>query len=180
MSLTILLVSVLMMLGQRTGPEHHGTSFPGVEQLPAPMGRFVVRYFAPTAKVEGQHEVRVVDRTTGMSCWSFKFMRSIDVLSSPVGTAFAVTDWTGSNTSDLTVIVPAESCRVISLPEELLHSLGEAAIPKDTNHVYFEAQSWRTEKVLRFHVWGDTGSSVRKDFNLEFEYELGAKVRSTR
>jgi len=157
--------------------EASSATFPGVTELGSPDGSFVIRYLDQAPGTQESHEVRLIDRRTGRSCWALTFERSVDVLWSPTGRALAVTDWAGSNLADLVVILPADACRRVSLPEELASSLGEAALPKEPNHIYFEAKRWRSADVLEFRVWGDVGVNSRQEFDQTFEYTLDGKVR---
>jgi hypothetical protein len=153
---------------------NHSTTFPGPEELRAPSGPFVLRYFTRDDD-DYNHELRLIDTRTDKPCWSLKFMRSADTLWAPSGVALAVTDWIGSNVSELTVVIPEESCPVVSLADEVIRSLGHSVLPESTNHEYFEASSWR-DKTLLFRVWGDMGAEVREEFKKSFEYQFGGNV----
>jgi hypothetical protein len=124
---------------------------------------------------EFRHELRLIDTQTDRPCWSLKFMRSVDALWAPTGAALAVTDWVGSNISELTVVITGETCRTVSLSDELIRSLGTSVLPESPNHEYFQASSWRGNTLL-FRVTGDTGAGVRKEFEKPFEYQLGGRV----
>jgi hypothetical protein len=88
-----------------------------------------------------------------------------------------VTNWVGSNVADLVVVLPEDACRQISVHDEIAGSLGPGVLPSAPNHIYYEAKRWRTPEVLEFHVWGDTGVESRKDFDQDFEYTIGGRVR---
>ena len=150
-------VFTVLLLSARLTAEQKRLSFPGVEEAAAPTGPFVLRYIKP-ASSESEHEVRIVDRSKGSSCWSYRFLRQVDALWSSDGGAVALTDWTGSNLADLIVVFPTQKCRAVSIPDALVRSLGKSVLPKDSNHMYYEATSWRTPTVLEFKVWGDSGS----------------------
>ena len=75
------------------------------------MVRLYIRYVARAPETGEPHEVRGVDQRTGRSCWALTFERGVEVLWSPSGGAFVVTEWLGGDVADLIVVVPTSAPR---------------------------------------------------------------------
>lgn len=134
-----------------------GITFPGAKlETPSPMSKYSVRYNTIDAEGPyGPHGLFLVDSATGESKLVLGFERSADVLWSPDGQFLAVTNWFGSNVSEVFVF-QLTSLEKVEIRSVLKKAIGifpwERAIENLSE--YFEALSWETSSTLKVRVNG--------------------------
>lgn len=152
-----------------------GPSFPSQNpQICDPSGRYAVVWKRGLDE-DKPHHLFLKDLSSGRVAEILAFYRQADVLWSPDGQHVAVTDWVGSNVSEVIVFQPGNK-QSINLADEFYHSLGKQPEIEDSDHVYFEAVSWLGPRKLLFKVFGHGAPEIR-EFEHFFEYDVSGAVR---
>lgn len=144
-----------------------GLNFPGEHpEALAPSAKYSVRYQRIDAKGPyGPHGLFLVRKESGESKLILGFERSADVLWSPDGQFLAVTNWFGSNVSEVLVFKVA-GMEKTDIRGVLTKHIGVFPWRRDIENLseYFEALSWETPSRLKFLV---RGHGLRKDKGVE-------------
>jgi hypothetical protein len=144
-----------------------GLNFPGEHpEVLAPGGKYSVRYQLVEAKGPyGPHGLFLVNKESGESKLILGFERSADVLWSPDGQFLAVTNWFGSNVSEVFIFKVA-TIEKADIRGVLKKNIGVFPWTTDIENLseYFEALSWETPSRLKFLV---RGHGLRKDKGVE-------------
>jgi hypothetical protein len=166
-------LAALLLAGRAPAAE---VRFPGHARAVDPTGRVAVVYRELSAcGSENPHELSVVDLPTGTRTLLLTFPRGASVLWDSFGTAFAVTDWGGSDFSTVRVFFADRARRPVDVNEELRRTVGLAPALTGNHHVYVEAVKWQTRQTLRFRVRG-YGDRDPNGFEQLFDYSLGGKI----
>lgn len=144
-----------------------GITFPGeVTEVSAPLKKCSVKYEnIGTAGPYGPHGLFFVDSATRESKFIIGFERFVEVLWSPEGTFLAITNWFGSNVSEL-FVARVTSLNTLEIRDVL--EVAEGDLPGESEienlNEYFEALSWETSSILKFKI---QGRGLRKDGSIE-------------
>jgi hypothetical protein len=169
-----LVFSVLFLLADEPVAQ---VQFPGPAHAPDPSGRYDVVYRElPTEAPENRHELSLRDTAGGQQRRLLTFGRSAAVLWAPDGNAVAITNWLGSNVSEVTVFFSAGTPHPIDIDDELSRAFGALPERYQNDHVYVEAVRWLSARTLRFRLWGH-GDHNPKGFNELFDFPLAEKPR---
>ena len=116
---------------------------------------------------------------SGRSKMLLSFARSADLEWSPDGNALAITDWIGSNVSEVLVFVPAHSYKLLNVDQSIVAFSKPLRSRQPVSHQYFEALGWRNASILRIQV---SGRSERTTFAFKYcyEYTLNGKVKQVK
>lgn len=154
-------------------------SFPSkLREIRDPSGHYAVTWKRGGTTEAKPHRLFLKDLPTGHVTKILEFYRQIDVLWAPGGRFVAVTDWTGSNISQVLLFQPGRK-KVINLADSLDHLPEEQPGISDSVHVYFEAISWNGPRKLLFRVFGDTFDSAApglRPFEHYFEFDTSGVV----
>lgn len=103
----------------------------------------------------------------------YRFDRACDVLWSPDSSHLAITDWLGSNLSDVLVLLPHDKPKSRSL-RDLFPS---GAIPRAeiAGHCYFEANRWLDAHRLLIRIFGHADSGDFHEFDYKWVFDLRSK-----
>jgi hypothetical protein len=155
-----------------------GPSFPSENrEIRDPLCHYAIIWEEPLTQCK-PHGLLLKDLRTGSLSKLLEFYRSVDVLWAPNGRFVAVTDWTGSNISQILLFQPGKK-KPLNLADELRHSLGIQPEVSSNHHVHFEALSWEGDKKLRFKVFG-YGDHDRNGFEHYYEYDVSGVVRKAK
>lgn len=101
-----------------------------------------------------------------------RFDRSCDVLWSPDSAHIALTDWLGSNLSDVLIYSPEHPKTATSLSSVFPSN----AIPEVElrGHCYFEATKWLDEHRLSVRVFGHTDEVQAHSFQHKYVFDVQA------
>jgi hypothetical protein len=142
--------------------------FPGNKKIYSPSGQHSLSWEEPKNGGETHHVFYDGDTRTEL----LAFYRSVCVHWVPAENFFALTDYTGSNVSQVLIF----SLDSIKQPREIVDYLPE--IPKakvaNSSHGYIEVTGWN-DKGLSVRVWGDT-----LDTSEPFEFAVSCEVDSKR
>lgn len=164
--ITVLIVLALMAAPFGVAGDAFKVSFPGTSEAPDPSGRYSIIWVDSKP-----HDLFFKNLKTDKRRHLFTFNRHLDVLWSPDGNAFAITDWGGSDYSEVLVYSPASLNKPINLQEVLKRSFGSLPEVQKNHHVYFEALDWSVPWLLRFKIHG-YGDYSPGGFDLFFNYKL--------
>ena len=114
---TIVPLLALLITG-RVALAAEAVSFPGHDQAIAPQGRYAIVYRELYPTPGPNHQILLKDLQTGSGTPLLSFDRHADVLWAPDGDCVAITDWVGSNVSELFLVFPARSAKRVDLQEE--------------------------------------------------------------
>ena len=157
-----------------------GPSFPSqLTQIPAPTGDYALTWKRGALEEGKPHQLFLKNLSTGHVLKILEFQRQVDVLWAPNGRFVAVTDWIGSNVSEVLLFQPGNK-KVRNLADCLYDSLGEQPELSHSIHSYFEAVSWNGSRKLLFRVFGDTSDNEASDlrpFEHYFEFDISGAVR---
>jgi len=152
-----------------------GVAFPASAGTKArsPDGNWLVTCYDPTDnKAENGHLLLL--KSSNASFELRRFNRACDVLWSSDSCHVAITDWLGSNLSDVFIYSTSDPPKSKSLRD---------LFPSDTiraeelkGHCYFEASKWIDSHRLRIRVFGhtDEGHSYSFQHKYIFDVETGA------
>ncbi len=164
--IVLFFIVVCLMLGGND-LQAGGLNFSGDRpEALAPNGKYSVRYHRIDAKGPyGPHGLFLVNKESGESDLILGFERSADVLWSPDGQFLAVTNWFGSNVSEVFVFKVA-TMKKTDIGVVLKNNIGVFPWTRDIENLseYFEALSWETPSRLKFSV---RGHGLRKDKGVE-------------
>ena len=156
-----------------------GPSFPREKrEIRDPSGLYAVTWKRGEDAGGKPHRLFLKNLGTGRLSKLLDFYRQADVLWAPNGRFVAVTDWTGSNVSQILLFSPGRK-KVVDLADELDRSLGILPEISGNDHVYFEALSWDGSQKLLFKVFGH-GEHDRNGFERTFEYNVSGVVREAK
>ncbi len=101
------------------------------------------------------------------------FDRGCDVLWSPDGSHLAITDWLGSNLSDVFVYSPLHPTEGRSLRD----TFPSGTIPESElrGHCYFEATKWIDAQHLRVRVFGHVDAADGREFEHRYVFDLRSR-----
>jgi hypothetical protein len=164
-------ITILIGLALMAGPlgvagEVFKVSFPGTSEAPDPSGRYSIIW-----SYSKRHDLFFKNLKTDKQHHLLTFNRHVDMLWSPDGNAFAITDWGGSDYSEVLVYSTVRLNKPINLQDVLKKSFGSLPEVQKNHHVYFEALDWSEPWLLRFKVHG-YGDYSPGGFDILFKYKL--------
>lgn len=138
--------------------------FPGNKKINSPSGKHTLSWEEPKNDDETHHVFYEGDEKTELMA----FYRSVCVHWSPTEKFFALTDYTGSNVSQVLIF----SLSSIKNPREIVDYFPEIVKAKFSKsfHGYIEVTDWTT-KGLSIRVWGDTLNPFEP-----FEFKVSCEV----
>lgn len=162
LSIIVLLSAVIPVLGA-------AVQFPSAARSKSPDGKWQVECKSEEANAESVHSL-LLKRVGGTSVELRRFDRHCDTLWSPDSSHLAVTDWLGSNMSDVFVYSVSNSASVKSLSD----AFPTNAIPSVElrGHCYFEAIKWVDRFHLRFRVFGHTDEVRGRIFDHKYIFDI--------
>jgi hypothetical protein len=132
-------------------------SFPGtVTYITDPTSRFQIRWAEPDGS--SPHRLLFADVGSSGGAPFLKFDRSVLVVWAPNGKAFAVTNRTGSDTSEVLVfgVPPAQPNRLLPVFPARVRKLVET-----NHHAYLDVVTWDREGLtIHAHGYGDASSNT--------------------
>ena len=102
-----------------------------------------------------------------------RFDRSCDVLWSADSAHVAITDWLGSNLSDIFVYAITNSQSGTSLRD--LFPTGAIPDSEIRGHCYFEATKWLDSQRLRIRVFGHTDQTSSHEFDYAYVFDISSQ-----
>jgi hypothetical protein len=173
----LLVFWILLSLALVGAAHAAGTSFPPDSLQPAVARNPSGTYEAIWSPASGAHAQRLYlkDVRTGRTHKLVEFDRGVDVLWSPDGRRLAITNWLGSNVSEV-IVLRLGARRRTNLADALYKSLGIQPEISGNDHIYFEALRWVGPKRLLFSVSGH-GDRNLEEFKEYFTYDVSGVVR---
>jgi hypothetical protein len=158
-----------------------GPSFPSENyEIRDPSGHYAATWKRGGLAEDKPHRLFVKDLSSGRVSRLLDFYRQVDVLWAPDGRFLAVTDWTGSNVSQVLLFQPGKK-KVINLADVLYRSLGKQPEISNCDHTYFEAIRWEGPKKLVFKVFGDGAADMKRfEFERNFVFDVSGVVREVK
>lgn len=155
-------------------PNARTASFPEESEYPSPDKRYVIVEI--NNRREPYHTVFLRDNARGTQRKLFTYGRHISLLWNISGTTFAVTDYVGSNSSQVSVYAVDEGRAPVRALDLLFSELPEDArkalrAELTNHHVYLEASAWVAPTVLSVEVSGH-GSANPGGFKRFYEAKL--------
>ena len=152
-----------------------GVSFPSTESSVSPDRHWVVR--CQTAKQGDGYLHKILLRRVDalLEAQVYASGRSCDVLWSTAGDKLAITDWSGSNISEIYIVENSKaSCRPLVVGE------ADKLILRDEleGHIYHEALRWEGPSQLLIRIFGHTDANPSHGFAYYFLIDIttgGAK-----
>lgn len=158
-------LSILVVLIASVASASSKVSFPGPsKEAPDPTGKYVVVW-----SDSKPHELFVKDLKDQNILPLLAFDRHVDVLWSINGKLLAITDWGGSDYSNVFIYFPNKSKTPVDLKTAFKNALGELVEIEKNHHVYFEALEWNDQELLKFKIHG-YGDYNPNGFEKVFEY----------
>ncbi len=164
--ITSVIIVLLIFAPPQIGAASYKVSFPGISEAPDPSGRYSIIW-----SDSSPHELIFKNLKSAKSRHLLTFNRHIDVLWSPDGNAFALTDWGGSDYSEVLIYSSARIGKSVNLRHVLKKTLGLLPEVQKNHHVYFEALDWSEPWWLRFKIHG-YGDYSPAGFDKFFKYNL--------
>ena len=130
--------------------EDHYSFPPDGQTCTDPSGRFSIHWQQATDKTS--HCLSLISEGSRNATQFYAFNRSADILWSPSGNRFAVTDWGGSDFSEVWVIESRNPTNQVNAEDCLPYKVVQEA--KKNHHLYFEAKKWISEDRLIIRAWG--------------------------
>lgn len=172
----VLLVAALALSASKPAPPK--VEFPGPGVAADPSGRYLIQW--REASYAAPHELFLFDVHAQTSVLLWEFPRSVSVLWAPGGRRVAVTDFSGSDASDVLVFNvsdPNSPVRVSSLVER---SKGHFKDQLTENHyAYIEAVTWQSDSTLRLRAWGH-GEMDPGGFEVFLDYRVGGGLKEAK
>jgi hypothetical protein len=144
-----------------------GTQFPSAASNKSPDGRWRVACKSPE---DNSGHSLILERSGGATVELRHFGRACDTLWSPDSSHLAVTDWLGSNLSDVFIYAVTNSVTGKSVAEQF----PKEAIPDAElkGHCYFEAAKWIGPHHLQVRVFGHSDEAHSHSFQHEYVFDL--------
>jgi hypothetical protein len=160
LSLTALLLVAIPTLGA-------GAQFPSADSSTSPDGRWRVACKSPE---DNSGHLLLLKRIGGASVELRRFGRHCDTLWSPDSSHLAVTDWLGSNMSDVFIYSVTNSVTGKSVGD--LFPRGAIPEAELRGHCYFEATKWIDPHHLWVRVFGHTDEAHAHSFEHSYVFDL--------
>lgn len=119
---------------------------------------------------EGAFTLMLRDSKTGTQKAVFDGGRWCEILWSKDESHFAITDWGGSNFSDILLHDPNQSGLAKSLRDVINMDTIRTNVSQEEfqGHCYWEALSWQEDGQLRFRIFGHTDTARTREFSHVF------------
>jgi hypothetical protein len=149
-----------------------GVAFPSVSTNVSPNRLWEIRS-EPDKTNEGTYNLILRNRKIGAERRIFSGDRWCEVLWAPLGDKIAITDWLGSNCSEVLL----QSTNEQKTAKPLADAAARAFLTKDelVGHCYSEALSWEKGGQLRIRVFGHTDENPGHEFAYEFIFDPDKK-----
>jgi hypothetical protein len=151
-----------------------GFRFPSTRASQSPDGKWKVVCESPKKGDENSNHRLVLKRTGKTASTELhSFDRGCDVLWSPDSSHGALTDWLGSNISDVFIYSVTNSVTSISLQE--LFPNGTIPETELRAHCYFEATRWLDHNRLSIRIFGHTDEVHSHDFEYSYIFHVSTR-----
>jgi len=154
-----------------------GIGFPSDAISHSPDGKWHVRCKSEQTSGGGDylHTLILQGQRTATEVKVYAFGRSCEVLWSPDSTHIALTDWLGSNVSEILLLDVQKGTHPISLQDVTVTGTITNIIRSSElqGHCYWEALEWMPDGNLRFQVFGHTDENPSHEFAYEFSVNVG-------
>ena len=157
---TALLLAAITALGA-------GAQFPSAASNKSPDGRWRVACKSPE---DNSGHSLILERSGGATVELRHFGRACDALWSPDSSRLAVTDWLGSNMSDVFIYSVTNAATGKSIAE--LFPKGAIPDAELKGHCYFEAAKWMGPHHLQVRVFGHTDEAHAHSFEHAYVFDL--------
>jgi hypothetical protein len=150
-----------------------GVSFPGRDSCNSPRKSWKV--ICKEEKVlEGSFQLMLRNSKDATEQEIFDGGRWCEVLWSRDEAHFAITDWAGSNFSDVLFQDPKAAGPAKSLRDVINMAAVRARVSEDElrGHCYWEALNWELDGRLRFRIFGHTDTKKSREFTHTFLVKL--------
>jgi hypothetical protein len=167
----LLLALAVLALGHAAYAK--SVSFPGRDSCLSPGRSWKV--ICQEDKVhEGAYKLVLRNLKKGTEKDVFDGGRWCEVLWQKDESHFAITDWGGSNFSDILVQDPNQMGPTKSLRRVINMSTMLATVSQEElqGHCYWEALSWQADGQLRFRIYGHTDTARSREFSHAFLVKL--------
>ena len=116
------------------------------------------------------HSIILTDRHGGVFRL-LNFGRHCDALWSPNSSRVALTDWSGSDISDILICSVANPESHVLLSDVCTRSRMPIAPEECSGHCYFEASKWLDGNRLRVRVFGNSNEKVSRSFEHRYVFD---------
>lgn len=170
MKLRYLLAITLAVATQSIGAYAAGVTFPGRSACLSQSKKWKIECQADK-EYEGAYALMLEDTSTGIKKEIFQGDRWCEVLWSQDESSIAITDWLGSNCSDISIQRVKKSGQVGKLPD-IIQSVPNI-IPEEEliGHCYREALYWDSIGRLYFRIFGHTDMNPSYGFIYYFRLD---------
>jgi len=141
-----------------------GIRFPLAKTSCSPNRQWRAVLRTDTTKDTGIHTLYLKDSSSADSSGIFTFDRGCDLLWNPNAEIAAITDWRGSNVSEVHLLDLRKAPYRRRL-KDLVPSLGSELSPSETSgHLYWEAVAWKSADELELRAYGHTDEAPSHGF----------------
>lgn len=149
-----------------------GIRFPLAKASCSPNRQWRVVLHTDTTKDTGIHTLYLKDSSSADSSGIFSFDRGCDLLWNRNAELAAITDWRGSNASEIHLLDLHKASHRRRL-KDLVPSLGSELSPSESNgHLYWEAVAWKSADELEVRAYGHTDEAPSHGFLLRYLVDL--------
>lgn len=166
---TIILIISLALTGKLSG---EGMAFPSARPSVSPQKRFEITSTDVPAEKDG-YALSLRDRRTGEQREFFHGSRTCDVLWSDDDSSVAVTEWAGSNLSQILVLKTGQKGSANALTVDTARRF--MGRDESNGHCYWEALGWDAVGQLRVRAFGHTDARQSHQFEYEFLMDVNRK-----
>lgn len=149
-----------------------GVRFPLAKASYSPDRQWHVVLHTDTTKDVGVHTLYLKKSSSADSTGIFAFDRGCDLLWNRNAEIAAITDWRGSNTSEIHLLDLRKVSHCQRL-KELVPSLGsELSLSEAHGHLYWEAVSWKSAGELEIRAYGHTDEAPSHGFLFRYLVDI--------
>jgi hypothetical protein len=146
-----------------------GVPFPGKSTSLSPNQKWKIECLLDQQH-EGAYALILENISTGKKSKIFEGGRNCQVLWSKDDSSLAITDWLGSNYSDIFILSTKEDGPVKQLPE--IKNTQDIILKDElTGHCYWEAVYWDGDGRLYYRIFGHTDTNQSNGFIYYFRFE---------
>jgi hypothetical protein len=148
-----------------------GFQFPSPRSSQSPDGRWKLSCETSEAQPDGLRHSIVLTDSHGGVFKLLRFGRHCDVRWSRDSSRIALTDWSGSDISDILICSATNSVALTSLRDLCVRSRTSISSKELSGHSYFEASKCLNGHRLRFKVSGHTNEKVSRSFKHQYVFD---------
>ena len=169
------LIALPLLLAVSAAP--HRATFPGLfGRVRSPSSSAEV-FYCQHGEEPGDYKLKFMD-SSGRIFFLEYFQRSVDVVWSPAGTRFFVTDYVGSNITDCIVARPQRGrVRGVTLTGIISRTAGHptGAESPERAHYYVHCDRWLSDRLVEGEIDGHTDEARMYDFHYPFLYDAATR-----